>query len=55
MRPAFLPLCLAVLTLASTAAADSIDYEPIPPSILTPGRVETRLGTLEFFDGYPKA
>lgn len=25
----------------------------IPPSILTPNAVETRLVTLEFFDGYP--
>jgi hypothetical protein len=27
---------------------------PIPASITTPDRVETRLGTLEFFDGLPK-
>ena len=27
----------------------------IPPSILTPDRVETRLGTLKFFDGFPDA
>ncbi len=27
----------------------------IPKSITTPDRVETRLGTLEFFDGYPSA
>lgn len=26
---------------------------PIPESIMTPDRVETRLGTLEFFDGLP--
>jgi hypothetical protein len=25
----------------------------IPPSIVTPNRVETRIGTLEFFDGVP--
>lgn len=25
----------------------------IPKSILTPDKVETRIGTLEFFDGYP--
>ena len=25
----------------------------IPESIMTPDRVETRLGTLEFFDGFP--
>ena len=28
---------------------------PIPPSITTPDRVETRLGTLEFVDGVPTA
>jgi len=47
-----------VLALVAVAAVDAIarvDYEPIPPSILTPASVETRLGTLEFFDGYPKA
>ena len=26
-----------------------------PKSILTPDRVDTRLGTLDFFDGYPSA
>ena len=31
----------------------SVTYEAIPPSILTPDRVESRLGTLSFFDGYP--
>ncbi|MFG0285357.1 MAG: DUF1254 domain-containing protein [Phycisphaerales bacterium JB039] len=36
-------------------ATEPIEYEPIPSSILTPNRVETRLGTLEFFDGYPKS
>jgi hypothetical protein len=25
----------------------------IPPGIITPDRVETRLGTLRFFDGFP--
>jgi hypothetical protein len=26
---------------------------PMPPGIASPGRVETRLGTLDFFDGFP--
>lgn len=26
---------------------------PIPEKIMTPDRVETRIGTLEFFDGRP--
>jgi len=37
----------------SIAAEGSITYAPVPESILTPDSVETRLGTLEFFDGYP--
>jgi hypothetical protein len=35
------------------ASTGAIRYEAIPDSILTPDSVETRLGTLEFFDGYP--
>ena len=26
---------------------------PIPPSITTPDSVDTRIGTLKFFDGFP--
>jgi hypothetical protein len=40
---------------ASTGAVELVEYEPIPPSILTPDRVETRLGSWTFFDGYPSA
>jgi hypothetical protein len=28
---------------------------PVPESILTPDRVSTRIGELEFFDGFPTA
>jgi hypothetical protein len=35
------------------AGPPPVEYAEIPASILTPDRVETRLGTLEFFDGYP--
>lgn len=38
---------------ATQARAVEISYAPIPESILTPDSVESRLGTLEFFDGYP--
>jgi hypothetical protein len=45
--------------LTSTASADSVE-EPtpgynneIPESIMTPDKVKTRIGTLEFFDGIP--
>ena len=55
MMRTILSLGLIVLVGACTDAAGPIEYEPTPPSILTPGHVETRLGTLEFFDGYPSA
>ena len=32
-----------------------IKYKPIPPSILTPERVESRLGPLTFFGAKPNA
>jgi len=35
--------------------AGNISYAPIPESILTPDSVDSRIGTLEFFDGYPSA
>jgi len=37
----------------SAPGPQGIEYAPTPPSILTPDRVTTRLGTLEFFDGLP--
>ena len=54
--PSILPLFLAAALAGGCAkAAEPIEYEPIPTSILTPDRVETRLGSLAFFDGYPSA
>ncbi len=50
-----LTICLTLLLVAAVNAAEPIQYEPIPPSILTPDRIETRLGPLSFFDGYPTA
>ncbi len=51
-RLALLAACSTValpsMALAQTAAA-------IPPSLITPDQVETRLGTLEFKDGAPSA
>ncbi len=43
---------------ATTTTVDAQQAKPkmatdIPASITTPGRVETRLGTLRFFDGFP--
>ncbi len=46
---------LTLLLVAAVNAAEPIQYQPIPPSILTPDRIETRLGPLTFFDGYPSA
>jgi hypothetical protein len=39
----------------TTAIAETgeITYAPIPQSILTPDSVDSRIGALEFFDGYP--
>jgi hypothetical protein len=41
--------------VASHAQSGAISYAPITESILTPDSVDTRLGTLDFFDGYPSA
>ncbi len=38
---------------SSTKSSGSEVFAPIPDSITTPDEVETRLGTLGFFDGYP--
>ena len=46
----FAPVTIcAFLALPHIAAAQA----PIPPSISTPDKVETRIGTLEFKDGMP--
>jgi len=45
---------LVVALLAGNATAQ-VRYADTPDSILTPDRVETRLGMLRFFDGYPDA
>jgi hypothetical protein len=44
------------LAAPTTFAADAPKMKmttPIPPEITTPDSVETRLGTLKFFDGFP--
>ena len=53
-------LCLMVLAITIILVTQAIAEEPtpgynnkIPESILTPDTVETRVGTLEFFDGIP--
>ena len=42
--------CAALLTIPQLATA-----QPMPPSISTPDRVSSRLGTLDFKDGMPDA
>ena len=58
------PIALSLLVLVAAALLSSgavladpegIRYEDLPAPILTPDEVETRLGTLEFFDGFPSA
>ena len=54
-------LCVGLATVATLVALPGeilgqqsrIQYAETPKSILTPDRVDTRLGTLDFFDGYP--
>ena len=33
--------------------SDAQSNDPVPPSIVTPDKVETRIGTLDFQDGLP--
>ena len=53
MKRTIVTLVLAAFAGICAAEEDVVTYEPVPPSLLTPDRVETRLGPLEFFDGYP--
>jgi hypothetical protein len=47
---------IVVMAQAAFAETPTPGYNTkIPKSIMTPGNVETRLGTLEFFDGIPTA
>jgi len=50
-------MVLSMLALAGCNRTESlkmaaVQYQPTPPSILTPDRVDTRVGSLSFFDGY---
>ncbi|HEY8337942.1 MAG TPA: DUF1254 domain-containing protein [Tardiphaga sp.] len=54
-QTAFATAALLFLACAS-APANAQQYKmqtPIPPGIASPDKVETRLGTLKFFDGFP--
>ena len=56
MSKGFLIACMAILFLSSVVGAGEIPKgynTPIPNSIMTPEKVKTRIGTLDFFDGVP--
>ena len=56
MSKAFLIACMATIFLSSVVGAGEIPKgynTPIPSSIMTPDKVKTRIGTLDFFDGVP--
>lgn len=42
----------AMGTVAQTAPTSNVPT-PVPPGTAAPDKVETRLGTLKFFDGFP--
>jgi hypothetical protein len=43
----------AVCAVSAQAAPQFKNTTPIPPEIAAPHQMETRLGTLKFFDGFP--
>jgi hypothetical protein len=47
-------VCVGGTSRAQTSPKMKMTTE-IPPSIITPDSVETRIGTLKFFDGFPDA
>jgi hypothetical protein len=55
MKPLISPLAVLVVcaVLAAPRLATAQTATGIPPSITTPDKVETRLGTLDFKDGMP--
>ena len=56
MKIVFLIVSVVMFPVVSTArngAATPGYNNKIPESIMTPNKVETRIGTLEFFDGIP--
>jgi hypothetical protein len=51
LRP--LAFLVAGALLAGSQLAGAQPRDPIPPSVMTPNKVESRIGTLEFTDGAP--
>jgi hypothetical protein len=54
MKPTLLHAMMAAAFVTTAAAETYKMTTDIPPSITSPDKVETRLGTLKFFDGFPK-
>ena len=50
---AAMSMCAAAVTPQAQAQATKGYNHKIPEKIMTPDKVETRIGTLEFFDGMP--
>ena len=58
MSEGFLIACVVTIIMTSIVCAAEVPRgynTPIPSSIMTPDKVKTRIGTLEFFDGVPTA
>jgi len=56
MSKGFLIAVMVTLSMSSIVSATEVPSgynTPIPSSIMTPDKVKTRIGTLEFFDGVP--
>jgi hypothetical protein len=54
-RAALFGTLVLAITGCGREPALPIEYAAVPPQLLTPDRVETRIGPLEFFDGLPNA
>jgi hypothetical protein len=51
---AFIPGASGGQALTGTSAAPEYTYStPLPPGIAAPDKIDTRIGTLNFFDGFP--
>lgn len=56
MKPTQLLIAGLSLLAGATVSADAQQYKmqtPVPPGVAIPDNVQTRLGTLKFFDGFP--
>ena len=54
-KQALIGALLAATLVATATARDYTMTTPIAPGVATPNKVETSIGTLKLFDGYPSA